>query len=71
MKITNLPHSTKQAFKVIKEYIGSSSNLYGFTYCVAVTAEVLKKKIIEEQLAKIQAVSNTSNIEENTNEPQP
>lgn len=61
MKLKHLPFETKQALNVIKEYIGTKNNSYAITYCIAVTAETLKKKILEEEMAKQQTKKEEAN----------
>lgn len=52
MKLKRIPIEISQSFQVIKNYIGSKSNLAGFIYCVGITSQHVHDKIVEEAQAK-------------------
>lgn len=54
MQIKRLPIETKQAFQVIKKYIGTNSNNAAFAFCVAVAAKEVHREILETELAKVE-----------------
>jgi len=63
MKIRNLPHEIRQAYKAIKDIKGFQNNTVAISYCIAVTSERLKQAIEEDLRQRTKQEKELNNAE--------